>query len=177
MKKFLLLSAGLVGTVMLSACNAAPNANANANVSDETSSASSMTSMAPADTDHDAVSSVDADNHQDDGVPAAGTVSSADNQATNAAAPMVVNVNVTSWAFTPNVITAKKGQLLTVHLVGVSGSHSFGSKDLGINVPINEGETKDVVIPTDRAGTFEFRCMMPCGQGHRDMTGQIIITE
>ena len=84
-------------------------------------------------------------------------------------------MNVTNWAFSPETITAKKGEKLIVRLHGIEGIHSFGIRDLNINVPMNPGEMKDVEIPTDTAGTFEFRCMVPCGPGHRDMKGALVI--
>ncbi len=87
----------------------------------------------------------------------------------------IVNMQVENWAFVPNTITARKGERITVHLTNVSGEHSFTSDALGVDVPINEGETKDIVIPTDKIGVFSFRCAVPCGPGHRDMTGQIVI--
>ncbi len=89
----------------------------------------------------------------------------------------VINVTADNFKFTPNIITVKKGEKVVVHLSDANGVHGFGSKDLGFNVTINPGETKDVTIPTDKAGTFSFRCTVPCGPGHMDMTGQIIIQE
>lgn len=101
--------------------------------------------------------------------------SSAADTTTPPAEARVINMTAENWAFSPNAITAKVGEKVTVHLTGASGIHSFASKDLGINVPIQTGETKDVVIPTDKPGTYSFRCAVPCGSGHRDMTGTIVI--
>lgn len=87
----------------------------------------------------------------------------------------IIEMTVTDWEFSPNAITAKQGETVIVRITGDEGDHSFMSKDLGINVTISPGETKDIVIPTDTAGTFAFRCAIPCGDGHRDMTGTIQI--
>ncbi len=82
----------------------------------------------------------------------------------------------TDWAFNPLTINAKKGEKIVVRLTNNQGIHSFGAMELGLNVRINPGETKDIVIPTDKAGSFEFRCMVPCGPGHKDMKGTIVIS-
>ena len=82
-----------------------------------------------------------------------------------------------NWSFSPAVITAKKGEMLEVELTGVSGTHGFSIPALGVNVPIAPGERKTVTIPTENAGTFELRCSIPCGEGHLDMKGTVVIGE
>ena len=88
-----------------------------------------------------------------------------------------VHMDASSWAFTPNSITLKRGEKVTLELTGVSGDHGIGIPDLGINQKFSAGETVSVAIPTDKTGSFNFRCNVPCGQGHRDMTGTIVIEE
>jgi cytochrome c oxidase subunit 2 len=87
----------------------------------------------------------------------------------------VVDVTAKNFEFQPNVIHLKKGENVAVRLHSTEGTHGFGSRDLGINVTVSEGQTVLVTIPTDKAGTFSFRCTVPCGPGHMDMTGTIVI--
>jgi len=114
----------------------------------------------------------------DVGVPSAGsgTVLSSTGSATADPAARVVEVTVENWKFTPNIVTAKKGEKLVIRLKGVSGIHGFSVPDLGINQRVEVGETIDVTIPADKAGTFDFRCSVPCGEGHEGMTGKIIMS-
>ena len=84
-------------------------------------------------------------------------------------------MNVENFKFTPSAITLHTGDNVVVHLTGVSGNHGFAIRELGINVHISEGETTDVTIPTDKPGTYEFFCSVPCGPGHHDMNGTITI--
>ncbi len=79
------------------------------------------------------------------------------------------------WKFTPNVITVKQGEKVTLEVTGVSGTHGLSVPGLGINETIIQGNTVSVNIPTDKIGIFDFRCSIQCGSGHNDMTGQIII--
>lgn len=79
------------------------------------------------------------------------------------------------WKFTPNVVTVKKGEQVTLEVTGVSGTHGIAIPGLGINETVIQGKTISINIPTDKTGTFDFRCSIQCGSGHSDMTGQIII--
>lgn len=108
-------------------------------------------------------------------MPAADSMASADAMSPDESDARVMEMNVANWSFTPSAITAKKGEKLIVRLHGVEGKHSFALRDFNINVPIEPGETKDIEIPTDKAGTFEFRCLVPCGPGHREMKGTLVI--
>lgn len=85
----------------------------------------------------------------------------------------VIQVTSENWKFTPNVITLKKGEKVQLQVTGVSGTHGFAIPELGINIPVAPGQTVLIDLPTDRAGTFALFCSIPCGPGHRNMTGQI----
>ena len=88
-----------------------------------------------------------------------------------------IDVTAESFAFAPNVIKAKKGEKVVVHLTGKTGLHGFAIPDLGVNVPIAAGQVVDVALPTDKVGTFTLLCSIPCGSGHREMKGTVTIEE
>lgn len=90
-------------------------------------------------------------------------------------APRVIAVTAQSWNFTPNAISVKKGENIVLRVTGKTGVHGLAIPGLGINVPIPLGQTVDVQIPTNNAGTFDFLCSVPCGKGHRDMRGTIVV--
>jgi hypothetical protein len=92
-----------------------------------------------------------------------------------AAQVQTISVTVTSWQYSPNVIHVKQGSKTTLHLIGEDGIHGFSVPDLGINVRIEPGTTVDVVIPSDKVGTFAARCSVPCGPGHGAMTATVIV--
>lgn len=89
----------------------------------------------------------------------------------------VIPVTAELWKWTPNVIEAKKGEVVTLQVTGVSGTHGMAIPELGINETIIQGKTVTIPLPTDKTGTFSFRCSIQCGPGHPDMTGQVVITE
>lgn len=92
-----------------------------------------------------------------------------------ASVPRVIEVTASDWTFAPNALTVKQGENVVIRLTGVQGMHSLMIKDLNLNVEIAAGETKDIVIPTDVAGTFAMQCAVPCGPGHKEMLGTLVI--
>lgn len=96
-------------------------------------------------------------------------------KSTMAKEPRIIRIEAGNWAFTPSSITVKKGEKVKLQIAGVSGRHGFALSDFGINVSVDAGQTVLVDLPTETAGTFNFRCSIPCGPGHRDMTGTIVI--
>ncbi len=191
MKKLLLfLFPAFALATVLNACSQQSSASIPADTSSTSSVASADVPSQPGDASN---ASSDAAAVTDPGSPATGAdisptstdSSSAALSAAEASSPqanlgqgktVTVNMIAENFDFKPNIVKAHKGDKLVIHLTGVSGNHGFMVEALGINVAIPLGQTKDIVIPTDQAGTFEFRCSVPCGTGHRDMTGQIVIS-
>ena len=91
--------------------------------------------------------------------------------------PRMIMLHTSNWAFSPNSIVLKKGEDVSVHLMGMEGNHGIAIPGLGINERMDQGSIKMVKIPTDKTGTFEFFCNTQCGVGHSDMQGTIIIIE
>lgn len=170
--KILALSSLLV---LVSACSGARTGDV---VNDGSSSSSLERAM-------DASSSASSDSNSSvaamdsSSAPAAGisaSVSAGVTVSAPSASARIIEMKASDWEFSPSAITAKKGEKLIVRVTGVEGQHSFAIADLGINVAVAPGEVKDIEIPTDKAGTFEFRCRIPCGPGHKDMMGSLVIS-
>ncbi len=106
--------------------------------------------------------------------------SSADDASSSAATTSgdvrIIRVNVSDWQFNPTTITAKKGEKVKLELIGDSGIHGFAIPGLSMNVRVAAGETVQIDLPTDTVGSFEARCSIPCGPGHRDMKATVVIT-
>jgi protein-disulfide isomerase len=98
-----------------------------------------------------------------------------DAQAAAPSGSRTIKMTAELWKFTPNIVRVKQGEDVTLEITGVSGTHGLAIPELGINETIIQGNTVTVSIPTNKAGTFDFRCSIQCGSGHNDMTGQIII--
>lgn len=89
----------------------------------------------------------------------------------------VIEIEASDWSFTPDTITAKKGERVTLKITSVTGDHGFGVKELDINAKVDEGQTVTIDLPTSTPGTYTVYCSVPCGPGHKDMLATIVITE
>lgn len=86
-----------------------------------------------------------------------------------------VLMTVTNFKFEPAQITVKKGEKIKLQVTAIEGTHGLAIPDLGVNVSVAPGQTVTIDIPTMKTGTFSFFCSIPCGSGHRDMRGMIVI--
>lgn len=91
------------------------------------------------------------------------------------ASARVIEIDAANFAFSPMQVSVKKGEKVTLRLRSNDGNHGMAIPGLGINTVISEGKTVDIELPTDAAGNFAFRCSVPCGPGHKEMTGTITI--
>lgn len=91
--------------------------------------------------------------------------------------PVTIQLSAQNWSWSPGVIKVKKGQKVTVVVQSLEGMHGISIPSLGISEKLSDGGTVTFTLPTDTAGTFEFFCNVPCGPGHKEMRGQIIISE
>lgn len=87
----------------------------------------------------------------------------------------VILITAEDWQFSPSTIVVERGEDVVLEITGVEGRHGFAIPELGINQAINPGETVRITLDTSTAGEFAFRCSIPCGPGHRDMVGTIVI--
>ncbi len=84
-------------------------------------------------------------------------------------------ITAKQWAFSPNSITVKKGDTVVLKLTSADVAHGLSLPEFGVDAKVNPGETKTVEFVADKAGTFTFTCNVPCGAGHKAMTGTLIV--
>ncbi len=89
-----------------------------------------------------------------------------------------VSVTVTAQdqlRFVPDSITVTEGDVVTVTVVnaGVIG-HTFTIDELGVNLQLATGETRNVTFTADQAGTYAYYCAVG---GHRagGMEGSLVV--
>ena len=107
-------------------------------------------------------------------VVASPTVTSASPSA--AATMQAINITGTEFAFSPSVITAKKGQEVKVTFTN-NGKypHNFAVAELGVkSSTIQPGQTTTVTFTPTKTGSFTFECTVP-GHADKGMTGTITV--
>ena len=92
-------------------------------------------------------------------------------------AARVVKVTARKFEFKPSVITVKKGELVELELTTSDRRHGFDAPELAIHAEIKPGAPTRVQFRPDKAGHFSFHCSVFCGDGHEEMTGEIVVTE
>jgi len=102
-----------------------------------------------------------------------------DQTQTSAAAPAdnvkEFTMTAQNWQFSPATITVNKGDKVRLKITSVDVTHGFALKDFNVNVTLEPGQTQIVEFVADKVGSFSFRCSVPCGEGHREMQGTLIV--
>ena len=85
-------------------------------------------------------------------------------------------MDVNEFSFSPSSIAVEQGSLVTIRLTN-SGekTHGFALPDFGVNEPVAPGESKIITFLADKSGSFRFFCNVPCGSGHLNMKGTVLV--
>jgi len=88
---------------------------------------------------------------------------------------MEFDITAKKWEFTPSTLIVRQGDKVKIKITSTDVTHSFVMKDYGINITIKPNETKVAEFVADRYGIFNFNCGIPCGSGHKDMVGVLVV--
>lgn len=84
-------------------------------------------------------------------------------------------ITAKNWEFSPATITVNKGDKVRLKITSTDGVHSFILAEYGLNTKLEIGQVQVVEFTADKAGSFSFRCGVPCGSGHMEMKGTLIV--
>jgi cytochrome c oxidase subunit 2 len=87
-----------------------------------------------------------------------------------------IKVTARKFEFLPKTITAHRGERIRLVITSDDVDHGFALKAFGINETIKARQTKVIELTPDREGKFDFACSVFCGDGHEDMTGELIVS-
>ena len=93
--------------------------------------------------------------------------------------PSVTEIRVTLRKFRigPKIITVQKGQPVKLIIASKDVEHGFAIKELKIKQRIEAKQTKTIVFKPEQTGRFRIYCSVFCGDGHDDMTGELVVTD
>ncbi len=91
--------------------------------------------------------------------------------------PRTISITAKRFSFTPNEITVKKGEEVTLVIQSKDVSHGLVIEDLGVRTDVKKGQSAEVKFTPETAGTFEGKCAHFCGTGHGSMTLTVHVTE
>ena len=95
--------------------------------------------------------------------------------------PGVVEVwmNVVRSHFTPDIVTAKVGDKVIVHLTNTErtpdATHGFAIPTRNVMLSLDPGESTTVEFVVDKPGTYSFYCTEFCSALHLEMQGWLIV--
>ncbi len=81
------------------------------------------------------------------------------------------------WGFEPQFIEVNKGDHVTLNLATDDVAHGIAIDEYQINEPIMVEKDGTVEFVADKPGVFEFYCSIPCGEGHDEQGGFLIVKD
>ncbi len=88
-----------------------------------------------------------------------------------------IKMTAKNYDFDPAEITVKKGDTVRLIITATDRKHGIKIEGYDIDQVLNVGDPTIVEFTADKAGTFEFKCSVYCGMGHRKMKGKLIVQE
>lgn len=88
-----------------------------------------------------------------------------------------VSMLAMKFDYLPDTITVKKGKPVVLELSTIDRIHGFDVPGLGLRTDIPPGPPTILRFTPEKAGKYGLHCDNFCGDGHEDMTGQIIVTD
>jgi cytochrome c oxidase subunit II len=89
----------------------------------------------------------------------------------------VIEITAKRFAFSPDKITLKKGQTVRLRLHSEDVTHGFFLRPLKLDEEIPAGETTEVIVTPQQAGTFTTICDHFCGANHGNMNMTMVVEE
>ncbi|HJQ26601.1 MAG TPA: DUF5777 family beta-barrel protein [Blastocatellia bacterium] len=87
-----------------------------------------------------------------------------------------IHVTARKFEFQPKTITVRKGEAVRLVITSEDVDHGFALQGYHIEETIKAKQTKVIEFTPDREGKFAFACSVFCGDGHDEMTGELIVT-
>jgi len=87
----------------------------------------------------------------------------------------VIDITAKRFAFSPDKITLKKGQMVKLRLHSEDVTHGFFLRSLKLDEEIPAGQTTEVTVTPETAGTFTTICDHFCGANHGNMNMTIVV--
>ena len=92
-----------------------------------------------------------------------------------AGTPRVAEITAKRFGFTPEQVTLKKGETVTLRLHSEDVTHGFFMRKLKIDTEVEAGKTTDVTITPDTPGSYTTICDHFCGANHGNMKMTIVV--
>ena len=89
--------------------------------------------------------------------------------------PRAIVITAKRFEFVPSTITLKKGETVKLMVRSEDVTHGFFLRPLKIDTDLTPGETQEITVTPQSAGTFTAICHHFCGSGHGGMKLTVIV--
>jgi cytochrome c oxidase subunit 2 len=88
----------------------------------------------------------------------------------------VVEIHAKRFSFSPDTVTLKRGEHVTVRLISDDRAHGLLVKPLGIELDASPNAPDEIsIVAPAQAGTYPAICDHYCGMGHGGMKMQFAV--
>ena len=84
-------------------------------------------------------------------------------------------MTASKWEFEPSTITVNKGDKVIIEVTSIDVTHGFLLQEFNIEERLEPNKPVLIEFIADKTGTFTFKCNVPCGSGHSNMKGTLIV--
>jgi|HubBroStandDraft_1064217.scaffolds.fasta_scaffold723316_1 cytochrome c oxidase subunit 2 len=106
-----------------------------------------------------------------------GSIVHAQEAASSAVAPQVIEISAKKYEFSPSQITLKKGDPVILRVISTDRIHGFMSRALKVDTDIFPGKSTDIAVTPAIAGTFMVIRDHYCGTGHGNMKMKVTVVQ
>ena len=89
--------------------------------------------------------------------------------------PRAIVITAKRFEFVPSTITLKKGETVKLMVRSEDVTHGFFLRPLKIDTDLTPGETQEITVTPQSAGTSTAICHHFCGSGHGGMKLTVIV--
>lgn len=106
-----------------------------------------------------------------------GSLSPAAQNAPAASDVREIQVTAKKYEFSPNPIRVKKGEHVKLIVTATDRDHGIELDAFHIKQKLKKDVPTTIEFTPDKAGTFQFKCSVFCGLGHKGMKGTLVVEE
>jgi len=93
----------------------------------------------------------------------------------NKSAVKEFTMTANNYQFSPSTITVNKGDTVRLKITSLDKTHGIAISEYGINEVLPPNKEVTVEFVADKSGSFTYFCSVPCGPGHADMKGTLVV--
>lgn len=99
------------------------------------------------------------------------------NNSTTATTETTFSIVAKNFAFTPDTLTVRLGEHVTLNLTSIDVTHGFTLPQFNVSVVLPAHKTQTVDFVANKLGTFSFYSSVYSGEGSADMKGTISVIQ